>query len=492
MERKSDGSYRICGDYRRLNAVTIPDKYPIPHLHDFSANLHGKIIFSKLDLHKAYCQIPLAPEDIPKSAGITPFGLFEFTVMTFGLRNASQSFQWYINRALGDLDFTFTYVDDILIASSSQEEHERHFRTVFSRLKKASLRLNLAKCQFRKEEITFLGYTVNSEGSRPTMERVQAILDFPKPKIVQQLRRFLGFVNFYRRCLPRAAQVQAPLNRYLEDSRKKDNREIIWTTEAEAAFAKTKSDLANATLLCHPSPEAPTRIVSDASDDHMGGALEQFQSGSWKHLASFSRKFSPAQTRYSAYDHELTAMYESLKVFKHFLEGRDFTFVTDHKPLVYAFQQRLDKASPRQCRQLAFMSEYSTRIEYIPGPSNVVADALSRVDSIRLPLEFDLLELSKLQMDKPELKQLCESSDYSLSLKCIEWGQDHNRVFCVLIYQHPFGSESLNYSTNLHTVVRKSQIRLLDNGACSPGCTAKSKNGVEIVSTANNRKSHAT
>ena len=164
----------------------------------------------------------------------------------------------------------------------------------------------------------------------------------------------------------------------------------------------------------------------------MGGALEQFQSGSWKHLASFSRKFSPAQLAIALTIVNLHLCTKHSKSSSVFLEGKDFTFVTDHKSLVYAFQQRLDKASPRQSRQLAFMSEYSTRIEYIPGPSNVIADELSRVDSVRLPLEFDLLELSKLQVDDPELTQLRESSDHSLNLKCIEWGRDHNRVFCDL------------------------------------------------------------
>lgn len=124
MKQKKDGTWRICGDYRRVNSVTEPDRYPVPYLQDFSANLHEKNIFSKLDLFKAYHQIPVAPEDIPKTAVITPFGLFEYTVMTFGLRNAGQTFQRYSNKALGDLPFLFAYIDDILIASENPEEHK--------------------------------------------------------------------------------------------------------------------------------------------------------------------------------------------------------------------------------------------------------------------------------------------------------------------------------------------------------------------------------
>ena len=350
--------------------------------------------------------------------------------MPFGLRNAVQSFQRFINRVMSDLDFIFNYLDDILIFSSTPEEHEKHFRIVLERLKESGLRLNLSKCELGKSEIVFLSHLVNHEGSKPCAEKVEAILEYPKPSTVADLHRFLGMINFFRRSIPHAAAIQAPLYEYMHNTKKNDQTPMAWTPEAEQAFEQCKTSLAKATLLSNPSTEAETRLVTDASDFAMGASLEQYIDNIWKSLAFFSRKFSSSQRNYSAYDRELTAVYESIKYFKYFLEGRNFKIVTDHKPLVYAFSQKADKASPHQCRQLCFISKFTTAFEYLPGSANVAADALSQIDMIRLPLEIEMPELAELQKDDAELAGLLTSSNTSLILKCIELGHTHSPIYC--------------------------------------------------------------
>lgn len=206
MIKKNNDEWRVCGDYRALNAKTVPDNYPVPHIHDVAYMLQGKKCFSKLDLQKAYYQIPIAESDIVKTAVITPFGLFEFLRTPFGLRNAAQTFQRFIHNVLYGLDFCFPYIDDILIASETKEVHETHLRSVFTRLQKHGLILNLNKCMLGVEEIDFLGYHINSKGTTPLQEKVNTIVNYKKPETVKALRRFLGMLNFYRHFLKKASE----------------------------------------------------------------------------------------------------------------------------------------------------------------------------------------------------------------------------------------------------------------------------------------------
>lgn len=402
MVLKKDGQYRPCGDYRRLNAITVPDRYPIPRLHDFNYELQGKKIYSKLDLRKAYFQLRIKESDIQKTAVITPFGLYEFTRMCFGLRNSAQTFQRHIDEVLRGLP-VFPFVDDILVASEDEDQHRKHLEDVFRRLEQNGLQLNTAKCVFGQRNIDFLGYSVSANGISPTDEKTQAITSYPLPSNIQELRRFLGMINFYRNNIPRAAENQKELNQLIHGSKKNDKTKIIWTTEAKKAFEKCKEDIKNATQLSHPIANAPFSLMTDASDTCAGGVLQQRIKNSWKPLAFFSKKFSDAQKKYSTYDRELLSIYMAVRHFKNMFEGRELIIYTDHKPLTYALTSQSKNETPRRARYLEYIGQFTSNIRHISGKENEVADALSRVEEIRCPTPINYEELAKTQEEDAEL-----------------------------------------------------------------------------------------
>lgn len=424
---KKDGKMRPCGDYRALNARTIPDRYTPPHIEDFAHQLHGKTIFSKIDFIQAYNQIPVAAKDVEKTAITTPFGLFEFLFTPFGLRNAAQTCQRFIDNITRDFDFVYAYIDDILIASSNEKEHYEHLKILFDRLNQYGVVINATKCIFGVNEIEFLGYCVSTKGVKPLDSRVEAINNFEKPQTVKDLRRFLGMVNFYRRFIPKAAQLMQPLHHMLKGSIK-GKAPVPWNEAAEQAFVNIKTSLSNATMLAHQVPGAPINITVDASDFAIGAVLQQFVNKQWQPLAFYTKAFSKAESKYSAYDRELLAMYIAVKRFKHFIEGRSFFILTDHKPLTFAFNQKLDKCSPRQFRHLDYIGQFTTDIRHIKGSDNQVADALSRIEVVtQAP---DHKEMEREQKCDEELKGILKSNSTKLNLKQIYFPETNVHVYC--------------------------------------------------------------
>lgn len=231
----------------------------------------------------------MAKQDIPKTAIITPFGLYEYVSMP------TQLFQRFMDSIFRDLDFVFCYIDDVLIVSRTPEETLIHLKEVFKRLREHRLSINMENCHFGQSKTSFLDYSITPGGYGPPMYRIEAIANFPKPTNIKELRRFLGVINFYRKCIPGAASLQAPLTTFLTDSKKNDNRPIIWNPDSEKAFEICKKSLAKSTINTFPCSKLPITIHTDASDSAIGGSIEQLKDTQWKPLSFFSRKLSETE-----------------------------------------------------------------------------------------------------------------------------------------------------------------------------------------------------
>ncbi|KAK1682387.1 hypothetical protein QYE76_043235 [Lolium multiflorum] len=366
---KRDGTIRLCVDYRKLNDVTIKNKYPLPKIEDLFDQMNGARVFSKIDLRTGYHQLKVRESDIPKTAFTTRYGLFEYTVMSFGLTNAPAYFMNLMNKVfMKYLDkFVVVFIDDILIYSKNEEEHAEHLRIVLGTLRDHQLYAKFSKCEFWLKEVGFLGHVISAGGVSVDPSKIQSILEKKAPTNQTEVRAFLGLAGYYRKFVEGFSSIARPLTQLL-----KKDKKFEWTEKCEASFQELKKRLVTAPVLTMPDITKDFDVYCDASKLGLGSVLMQ----EGKVIAYLSRQLRPHEMNYPTHDLELAAVVHALKTWRHYLVGNRCEIYTDHKSLKYIFTQR--ELNMRQSRWMELIKDYDLGIHYHPGKANVVADALSR------------------------------------------------------------------------------------------------------------------
>jgi hypothetical protein len=388
---KKDGTMRMVIDYRALNKLTIRDRYPLPRIDDMLDRLKGCSIFSALDLASGYYQVRIIDSDVEKTAFITPMGQMQFRVLPMGLCNAPSTFQRMVANIFGkhmlfggtgDVQmqkegFILCYLDDILIASKSAEEHEQHLRFVLTTLRQHQLYAKLKKCEFNMPELKWVGFIVGRDGLRADPAKIKAITDFPLPRSLTQLKSFLGLCVQLRKFIKHYSWLVAPLTDLTSLAKSKDFDWQNWTPEYKACFQEVQKVLTTPPVLALVDLNQPFSLTFDASLVGSGGVLTQ----NGKVVAYCSRKFTPAEVKYSTTERELLALKHACEEWRCYLEGSPVELLTDHKPLTSLMTKAgFAGKHGREERLAQHLSrfDFGEGVKWIPGKDNM-ADSLSRI-----------------------------------------------------------------------------------------------------------------
>ena len=376
---KPNGTVRICGDFKNtVNPQLQTEEYPLPRIDDIFAKLAGGQKFTKIDLRQAYHQMEVEEESKEYLTINTHQGLYRYDRLVFGITSAPAIWQRSMDQILEGVKGTSCILDDMIITGRNDQEHLDNLEEVLKRLQDNGLRANHEKCEFFQTKITYCGHKVDKHGLHKTQEKVDAVVNAPRPENVHQVRAFLGLVNHYHKFLPNLATILNPLNGLLEQGKR-----WKWTTECEEAFIAVKKLITSDMVLTHYDPERPLRLACDASPVGIGAVLSHImEDGSERPIAFASRTLTKAERNYSQIDKEALALIWGVKKFHLYLFGRHFTLVTDHEPLTSIFHPK--KGIPamtvaRLQRYALFLAGFEYSIEYKNTTQHGNADGLSRL-----------------------------------------------------------------------------------------------------------------
>ena len=374
LVKKSDGTLRFCIDYRQLNNLTVKDSYPLPRIDTCFDALGGARYFSTLDLRQGYWQVENDPETADKTTFITRKGAFKFKVLPFGLSNAPAVFQRLMNLVMQGLTWEacLVFLDDIIVMSSTFEQHLERLNAVFNRLRSANLKLKPSKCKLFQLKVKFLGSVVSEKGIEPDPDKLTAISEWPVPKNLTEVRSFVGLASYYRRHVEGFSDIAKPLSELT-----KKNQPFLWGPEQQSAFDKLKYCLTHYPVLAPPLPEGKYIIDTDASDFAMGAVLQQKQHGTVRVIAYASKTFDAAERMYCTTRKELAAVIYALKEFRHYVVGGvPFLLRTDHGALTSLF--KTPEPIQQQARYSNFLADYNFEIQHRAGSQHGNSDGRSR------------------------------------------------------------------------------------------------------------------
>lgn len=366
--------WRVVIDYRKLNNQIQDDKFPLPNITEILDSLSGAVYFTHLDLYQGFFQTKLAQQSRPYTAFTTGKNQYQMTRMPMGLKSSPNSFSRMMTIAMSGLNYEkcLVYQDDLICFGRNLNLHNQNLMDIFTRLRKVNLKLNPPKCQFLQKEVLYLGHIISKNGIQPDTEKIKVLNNYPRPKTIDEIKRFVAFANYYRKFIPNFAEIAIPLNRMCCK-----NMTYCWTDECENTFQKLKSALVKPPVLQYPnfSEENEFILQTDASGKAIGSVL---CNGDGRPVAYASRSLNKAEINYPTIEKELLAIVWSVKYFRPYLYGRRFKIQTDHRPLIYLFGMR--DPSSRLLKFRLQLEEYNFTIDYLKGTQNSAADALSRIN----------------------------------------------------------------------------------------------------------------